>query len=80
MAGDVHRTLIDSGRIPDLFYDRNETACAWMKEREWWYMIDNGLLLDQRTATVGIRTLELDQAPSHPSVAPNSWRRRATPT
>ncbi len=37
--GDVHRTLIDAGRIPDPFYDRNELACAWMEEREWWYRL-----------------------------------------
>src|SRR5205823_13524713 len=39
VPGDVHRTLIDSGRIPDPFWDQNETACAWMEEREWWYRI-----------------------------------------
>jgi beta-mannosidase len=37
--GDVHRPLIAAGRIPDPFYDRNETACAWMEEREWWYRL-----------------------------------------
>jgi beta-mannosidase len=37
VPGDVHRTLIDAGRIPDPFYATNETACAWMEEREWWY-------------------------------------------
>ena len=37
--GDVHRTLIAAGRIPDPFYDQNETACAWMEEREWWYRV-----------------------------------------
>ena len=36
VPGDVHRTLIAAGRIPDPFDDRNETACAWMEEREWW--------------------------------------------
>src|SRR5918994_3519953 len=39
IPGDVHRTLIASGRIPDPFVDQNETACAWMEEREWWYRI-----------------------------------------
>src|SRR6185437_8339716 len=39
VPGDVHRTLIDAGRIPDPFYDRNETACAWMEQREWWYRL-----------------------------------------
>jgi len=37
VPGDVHRALIAAGRIPEPFYDRNETACAWMEEREWWY-------------------------------------------
>jgi beta-mannosidase len=39
VPGDVHRVLIDAGRIPDPFYDRNETACAWMEQREWWYRL-----------------------------------------
>lgn len=39
VPGDVHRTLIAAGRIPDPFYDQNETACAWMEEREWWYRV-----------------------------------------
>jgi beta-mannosidase len=37
VPGDIHRALIDAGRIPDPFVDRHETACAWMEEREWWY-------------------------------------------
>src|SRR5919204_4915445 len=37
--GDVHRTLIAAGRLPDPFYDRHEAACAWMEEREWWYRL-----------------------------------------
>jgi beta-mannosidase len=37
VPGDVHRALIEAGRIPDPFYDRDEGACAWMEEREWWY-------------------------------------------
>jgi beta-mannosidase len=39
VPGDVHRTLIDAGRIEDPFYDRNEEKCAWMEEREWWYRL-----------------------------------------
>src|SRR5258708_36153073 len=39
VPGDVHRTLIAAGRIADPFYDRNETACAWMEQREWWYRL-----------------------------------------
>jgi beta-mannosidase len=37
VPGDVHRTLIDAGRIPDPYYAQNETECAWMEQREWWY-------------------------------------------
>jgi beta-mannosidase len=37
VPGDVHRALIDAGRIRDPFYDRDEGECAWMEEREWWY-------------------------------------------
>ena len=37
--GDVHQTLIESGRIEDPFYDRNEDKCAWIPEREWWYRL-----------------------------------------
>jgi beta-mannosidase len=39
VPGDVHRALISAGRIPDPFYDRNETSVAWMEEREWWYRV-----------------------------------------
>lgn len=35
--GDVHRTLVRAGRLPDPFYDRNEGEAAWVEEREWWY-------------------------------------------
>ncbi len=37
MPGDVHRALLAAGRIPDPFYDRNETEVAWMEQREFWY-------------------------------------------
>ena len=37
--GDVHRALINAGRIPDPFYDRNEELCRWVEEREWWYRV-----------------------------------------
>src|SRR5713226_6732106 len=39
VPGDVHRVLISAGRIADPFYDRDEPACAWMEEREWWYRL-----------------------------------------
>src|ERR1035437_4998357 len=39
VPGDVHTALIAAGRLPDPFYDRNELACAWVEEREWWYRL-----------------------------------------
>jgi beta-mannosidase len=40
VPGDLHRALIDAGRIEDPFYDRNEDKCAWIEEREWWYRLN----------------------------------------
>ncbi len=37
VPGDVHQALMAAGRIEDPFYDRNEEACAWMEDKEWWY-------------------------------------------
>jgi len=37
VPGDLHQALVAAGRISDPFYDRNELACAWIEEREWWY-------------------------------------------
>jgi beta-mannosidase len=37
VPGSVHRALIAAGRIEDPFYDQNESKCAWIEEREWWY-------------------------------------------
>ncbi len=37
VPGDVHKVLIAAGRIPDPFDATNETQCAWMEQREWWY-------------------------------------------
>src|SRR5215207_1424293 len=39
VPGDVHRALLDAGRIDDPFYDRNEEECAWIEDREWWYRL-----------------------------------------
>src|SRR5262245_34633990 len=39
VPGSLHRTLIAASRIPDPFYDQNETACAWMEECEWWFRL-----------------------------------------
>jgi beta-mannosidase len=40
VPGDVHRALIDAGRIPHPFADRHEADCAWMEEREWFYRLE----------------------------------------
>jgi beta-mannosidase len=37
VPGDVHRALLDAGRIENPFYDRNEEKCRWIEDREWWY-------------------------------------------
>ena len=34
--GDVYQALIAAGRLPHPFQDRNETAAAWVRDREWW--------------------------------------------
>ncbi|MBZ0298157.1 MAG: beta galactosidase jelly roll domain-containing protein [Anaerolineae bacterium] len=39
VPGDVHKTLIANGLIPDPFYDQNESACVWMEDQEWWYRL-----------------------------------------
>jgi beta-mannosidase len=39
VPGDVHRALMEAGRIEDPFYDRNENECAWVEDREWWYRL-----------------------------------------
>lgn len=44
IPGDVHRTLIDAGRIPDPFYGLNETECRWMEDQEWWYRFELGAI------------------------------------
>ncbi len=38
--GDVYLALAAAGRIPDPFGDRAEKACAWVKDREWWWRTD----------------------------------------
>ena len=38
--GDVYLVLTAAGRIPDPFGDRVEQACAWVKDREWWWRTD----------------------------------------
>ena len=38
--GDVYLALHAAGRIPDPFGDRAEKACAWVKDREWWWRTD----------------------------------------
>ncbi len=53
VPGDVHRALIAAGRIADPYYGDNETQCAWVEEREWWYRVTfagraKSLAADQR--------------------------------
>ncbi len=35
--GDTYLALLAAGRIPHPFADENEAACAWVKDREWWW-------------------------------------------
>jgi len=35
--GDTYLALHDAGRIPHPFAGENEAACAWVKDREWWW-------------------------------------------
>ncbi len=37
VPGDVHSALIAAGRIADPYYNTQETDCAWVEKREWWY-------------------------------------------
>jgi len=39
VPGDVHTALIAAKRIPHPFIDRNEDACRWVEDREWWYRL-----------------------------------------
>ena len=32
VPGDVHRALLEAGRIENPFYDRNEDWCAWIED------------------------------------------------
>ena len=32
VPGDVHRALLDAGRIENPFYDRNEEKCRWIED------------------------------------------------
>jgi beta-mannosidase len=37
VPGAVYQALVAAGRLQDPFYDQNERACAWVRDREWWY-------------------------------------------
>ncbi len=39
VPGDVHTALIAAERITHPFTDRNEEACRWVEDREWWYRL-----------------------------------------
>ena len=36
--GDTHAALHRAGRLPDPLRDENEATCAWVEEREWWWV------------------------------------------
>src|SRR5690349_20480985 len=57
--GDVHRTLIAAGRLPDPYYDQNETACAWMEDREWGYRVRCKAPAEPRAADERLRLVFL---------------------
>jgi beta-mannosidase len=38
--GDLYLALHAAGRLPHPMADRAEAACAWVREREWWYRLD----------------------------------------
>ena len=40
VPGDLHEALTRAGRLPDLDYGLNDTAAAWVEEREWWWRLD----------------------------------------
>ncbi|MGQ7935782.1 beta-mannosidase [Paraburkholderia sp. D1E] len=35
--GDTYLALYEAGRISHPFAEQNESACAWVKDREWWW-------------------------------------------
>ena len=35
--GDTYLALHAAGRLPHPFAEQNEAACAWVKDREWWW-------------------------------------------
>ncbi|NGY05857.1 glycoside hydrolase family 2 protein [Solimonas terrae] len=37
--GDTYLALHRAGRIPHPLADRNEAACSWVRDREWWWRI-----------------------------------------
>ena len=37
VPGDIHPTLIEAGRIPNPFIDKNTKECGWTNERSWWF-------------------------------------------
>lgn len=51
--GDVYVALHAAGRLPDALGDRNEDACAWVRDREWWQRSD----FDAPTLTPGQRLM-----------------------
>ncbi len=40
VPGDLHTALMRAGRLPDLDHGLNDTAAAWVEDREWWWRLD----------------------------------------
>ncbi len=66
VPGDIHRTLVEAGRLKDPFYDQNEAHSVWLEEREWWYRTSftapepkHGSLMRQRLVFHGLDTSAL---------------------
>jgi beta-mannosidase len=55
VPGDLYLALHAAGRLPDPFGDRTEPACAWVKDREWWWCADfeaSGLGSNERLSLI----------------------------
>jgi beta-mannosidase len=37
VPGDVHTTLVETGRLAPPFYNMNVESCRWVEDQEWWY-------------------------------------------
>jgi beta-mannosidase len=37
VPGDVHRMLIEAGRLENPYHDQNEQQAEWIERCKWWY-------------------------------------------